>query len=80
VRPPVFLELLGDLAESGHPTPCQVDPEPFTSGSTERRGQAAAACLAGCPLLEECAAYGEQLDARHHVWGGADLTTEKGSR
>lgn len=37
--------------------------------SPDVMAQAAATC-AGCPVLAECAAYAEEIDAVHGVWAG----------
>jgi hypothetical protein len=68
-----FHQLL--LARSGltSRTPCEVDPDPFTSDDHRERTEAAEAC-AYCPLLEHCREYAELAGEVWHVWAGADRT------
>ncbi|WP_368668665.1 WhiB family transcriptional regulator [Nocardioides massiliensis] len=63
----------------GRPTPCQVDPEPFTSDELRERRDAARAC-AGCPLIEACEAFAVANGEVWHVWGGRDRASRAGRR
>lgn len=65
--------ILDQIADAGRSTPCQVDPDPFTSDDPEERQQAAQAC-AGCPALDACRHYAQTAEEPFHVWGGIDLT------
>lgn len=69
-------ERLDRLAEHGKPTPCQVDPDPFTSDDHDTRHEAALACL-GCPALAPCLTYAETAHEPHHVWGGRDRAPDR---
>ena len=61
-----------DLADVGLRTPCQLDPDPFTSEDWRERAEAAEQCHP-CPALIACGAVGATEPA--HVWGGTDRTT-----
>jgi|JI10StandDraft_1071094.scaffolds.fasta_scaffold387317_3 hypothetical protein len=60
-----------DLADVGRRTPCQLDPDPFTSDDWHQRAEAAEQCQP-CPVLAACDAVGAL--ERWHVWGGAERT------
>lgn len=60
-----------DLADNGRRTPCQLDPEPFTSDDRHERGEAAEQCHP-CPIRGPCEAAG--ADEPAHVWGAVDRT------
>jgi len=62
---------LATLARAGRSTPCQRDPEPFTSEWQTEREDAAAAC-ALCPVRRPCALYAAAASESHHTWGGVD--------
>ena len=61
-------ELTEALAVSG-PVPCERDPDDWWSGQPERVAAAVAGCQ-GCPVLEECRAYGLVAGERWGTWGG----------
>ena len=60
-----------DLADVGLRTPCQLDPDPFTSDDPRARAGAVQHCQP-CPVLAACDAVGDL--ERWHVWGGAERT------
>ena len=66
-------DALDDLARRGRTTPCQIDPDPFTSDDPTERREAAQAC-AGCPILDACRTTAEAMREPFHVWAGADRT------
>lgn len=65
---------LGALNEAGRSSPCQVDPQPFTSNSPSERRQAVVACRTACPALEACSRYADAQPEAWHVWAGDDRT------
>lgn len=60
-----------DLADKGRRTPCQLDPDPFTSDERHERAEAAEQCRP-CAVLAVCDAVG--AGEGFHVWGGSDRT------
>ena len=62
---------LDDLADHGRRTPCQLDPDRWTSEDYRTRAEAAHDCHP-CPVLALCAVAGDSEPA--HVWGGSDRT------
>lgn len=68
-----YLRLRMAQAALTTPTPCEADPEAFTSDDRHEREEAAEAC-AHCPLLAPCGAYAELADEGWHVWAGVDRT------
>lgn len=64
---------LARLAEADRQTPCQADPDLFTSDASTDRAAAARRC-ASCPVLTECHEYAEVAGERWHVWAGVDRT------
>ena len=67
-----------DLADERRRTPCQLDPDPFTSDDWHERAEAAEQCRP-CPVLAACDAVGAAEPA--HVWGALDRTpTTRGTR
>ena len=60
-----------DLADTGRRTPCQLDPDPFTSDDWHERAEAAGRCQP-CPVLAACDAVGATEPA--WVWAGVDRT------
>ena len=71
--PAPFFEALDDLAKQGRLTPCQTDPDPFTSDDRDERSEAAQACRM-CPLLTACATHADTSPEVWFVWGGIDRT------
>ena len=69
----VLQHALDEIANAGRSTPCQADPNPFTSDDPEERQEAAEAC-AGCPVLLACRHYAQTAEEPFHVWGGIDHT------
>lgn len=60
-----------DLADTGRRTPCQLDPDRWTSEDYRTRAEAAADCQP-CPALAACDAVG--ACEGFHVWGAVDRT------
>ncbi len=60
-----------NLADTDRRTPCQLDPDPFTSDDWHERAEAAEQCRP-CPVLAACDAVGDL--EKFHVWGGSDRT------
>lgn len=74
---PLYLALqlsIRDRNDDGRRTPCQTDPDPFTSDDREDRAEAAEACRRGCPVLELCGRYADAQGERWGVLGGVDRT------
>lgn len=63
--------LLIDLADEGRGTPCQRDPEPFTSEQHRDRREASNVCET-CPAREPCATFAALNLEPFGVWGGRD--------
>lgn len=62
-------------------TPCQREPDQFTSDDRRERAQAALACRM-CHRLAACHEAAETNNETWHVWGGIDRTdyaTKKGT-
>lgn len=66
-----------DVEDAGHPSPCRVDPGPFTSEDRAERTEATLACRA-CPALFECAFFAWLNGERAYVWAGVDMTPRIG--
>ena len=64
-------DALTELAHTGRPTPCQSDPDPFTSDERADRREAEQACT-GCVVRIPCRAYADTAREPAHVWGGRD--------
>lgn len=60
---------LADLAARDRQTPCQADPEPWTSDDYRDRRDAATRCQR-CPVIQECGTAGHDED--YFVWAGVD--------
>jgi hypothetical protein len=73
-----LLMALFGLTDRGQSTPCQRDPEPFTSEDKHEREAAAAQCT-HCLVLDACRKYAEANAEPHHVWAGIDRS-RKASR
>lgn len=69
---------LRDLNDDGRRTPCEVDPDPFTSENKGDRAEAAEACRHGCPVRLGCLRMAVTNDERAHVWAGHDFNTKSG--
>ncbi|MEP7738116.1 WhiB family transcriptional regulator [Nocardioides sp. 31GB23] len=67
------------LAQAGRPTPCQVDPDPFTSDERAERQEAALACQP-CPARGLCLDYANASAESWHVWGGIDRAPRSHTR
>lgn len=72
----VLSQALDVLADTGRPTPCQIDPEPFVSEERTERAEAALACRS-CPVLDLCLTYAELGNEPFHVWGGLQPTQRR---
>lgn len=69
-----FLALLHGLRrldDEGRSTPCQLEPDRFTSEDRSERAAATALC-ATCPVRRRCSVYAEAQRERWGVWGGRD--------
>lgn len=67
-----------DLADARRRTPCQLDPDPFTSDDYQTRADAAPRCHP-CPVRTACDTAGD--GEAHGIWGGTDRTpTTRGKR
>lgn len=75
VTPPLA-DALGALAETGRTTPCQREPDLWTSDDSQERQEAAYACQM-CPILTACANHAETLPESWWVWGGTDRSRKK---
>ena len=77
-EPASLADALADLAETGRTTPCQREPDVWTSDDHNERTEAASACQM-CPLIDPCRTHAETFPEVWHVWGGIDriLSTRK---
>lgn len=66
-----LVDALDRLAAAGRVTPCQADPEAFTSDDLHARREARRACPR-CPALEACGRFAESNREVWHVWAGRD--------
>ncbi len=78
-EPATLAEGLKTLAENGDLTPCQRDPDPFTSDDPDDRAEAALACHM-CRLIDLWHEHAETTGERWHVWGGTDRTITRKKR
>lgn len=69
---------LDRLAEDGRLTPCQADPNAWTSENYRDRQAAIEAC-AFCPVRSPCGVFAKANKEPAAVWGGIDhqLTTRE---
>ena len=72
-EPASLADALADLAETGRTTPCQREPDLWTSDDHKERTEAANACQM-CPLIDPCRTHAEANAETWHVWGGIDRT------
>lgn len=72
-----LLTALRDQNDDGRRTPCEVDPDPFTSENKADRAEAAEACQ-WCPVRVRCLRMAVANGEKAHVWAGHDFNTKPG--
>lgn len=66
-------QALLDLTDHEQRPPCGDRSGAWTSEDRRERQSAAKHC-AGCPLLDPCGQYGDEIRTRFGAWGGHDRT------
>lgn len=68
-----YQKLIIGIADAAEPTPCQINPEPYTGpwASKPNASQESAENLCiDCPFMIECGAYGIAAQEPYGIYGG----------
>lgn len=68
-----YQKLIVSAADAPEPTPCQVNPEPYSGPWAGRPGassESAENLCIDCPLMVQCGNYAKAAREPYGVWGG----------